>query len=195
MLLQDNFVLSNTQSQNKNEATDIQYWQNFVDTFYAPTGVLRQNLHDAHTGHSKQFEISNPALARFYYTQFTTGIRQIQMVIEGAHENPVNTPGAHLVESRLSLIYWFFNDTQVCDIISVDLSSPILIMKPGIYPRTLACSIRYEHQNRVDANRGSRPLRITSPRRYSITGAGRAQAKPQSQQSCRQTWTKAIACP
>ncbi|KAJ5226032.1 Transcriptional activator ptaB [Penicillium chermesinum] len=64
----------------RNEAMDIQYWQSFVDRFYAPTGVLRQNLYDSQTGHSKQFEISNPALARFYYTQFTTGIRQIQMV-------------------------------------------------------------------------------------------------------------------
>lgn len=84
-----------------------------MDRFYAPTGTLRQNLYDATTGHSKQFEISNAALARFYHTQFTTGIRQIQMVIEGPRESPGPAAGGHAVESKVSLIYWFTNDSQV----------------------------------------------------------------------------------
>lgn len=87
------------------------YWQSFVDRFYAPGGVLRQGVWNPQAG-SKQFEISTPALARYYLTQYTSGIRQIQMVVEGARERDV--PNGHIVESaRASFIYWFANECQV----------------------------------------------------------------------------------
>jgi hypothetical protein len=89
------------------------YWQSFVDRFYAPGGVLRQGVWNPQVG-SKQFEISTPALARYYLTQYTSGIRQIQMVVEGARERDMPN-GGHMVESpRTSFIYWFTNDCQVC---------------------------------------------------------------------------------
>lgn len=88
------------------------YWQSFVDRFYAPGGVLRQGVWSPQVG-SKQFEISTPALARYYLTQYTSGIRQIQMVVEGARERDMPN-GGHMVESpRTSFIYWFTNDCQV----------------------------------------------------------------------------------
>ena len=88
------------------------YWQSFVDRFYAPGGVLRQGVWNPQVG-AKQFEISTPALARYYLTQYTSGIRQIQMVVEGARERDMPN-GGHVVESaRTSFIYWFTNDCQV----------------------------------------------------------------------------------
>lgn len=103
--------LSNFQS--RGEAADLNYWEIFVERFYSPGGVLRQGVWNPQVG-SKQFEISTPALARYYLTQFTSGIHHIQMAVEGARER--DTPnGGHIVESpRTSFIYWFANDCQVC---------------------------------------------------------------------------------
>lgn len=100
-------------SQSRGEAQDLQYWQSFVDKFYAPGGVLRQGVCNPQAGSFKQFEISTPALARYYLTQFTSGIRQIQMVVEGPRERETPNSG-HIVESpKTSFIYWFTNDSQV----------------------------------------------------------------------------------
>ncbi|KAJ5759520.1 Transcriptional activator ptaB [Penicillium odoratum] len=98
----------------RDETADYAYWSAFVDRFYAPGGVLRQGVWSSQTG-SKQFEISTPALARYYLTQFTSGIEQIQMVVDGPRErdNP-NGDGGHIVESgRTSFIYWYTNESQV----------------------------------------------------------------------------------
>ncbi|KAL4938942.1 LIM-domain binding protein-domain-containing protein [Aspergillus oleicola] len=98
--------------QSKSEASDLAYWSNFVDKFYSPTGVLRQGVFNSQAG-AKQFEIATPALARYYFTQFTSGIRQIQMVIEGARERE-SPNGGHIVECpKAYFIYWFTNDSQL----------------------------------------------------------------------------------
>ena len=118
-------------SQTRGEAADILYWQSFVDRFYSPMGVLRQGIWNPQTG-SKQFEISTPALARYYLTQFTSGIRHIQMVVEGARER--ETPnGGHIVESqRTSFIYWFTNDSQV-SFQDIPLLNCSLTKFPGVH--------------------------------------------------------------
>ena len=100
--------------QSRDETTDYAYWSAFVDRFYSPAGVLRQGVWSSQTG-SKQFEISTPALARYYLTQFTSGIDHIQMVLDGAREREVpGGGGAHVVEcQRASFIYWYTNESQV----------------------------------------------------------------------------------
>lgn len=103
-------VLSNFQS--RGEAHDLSYWQTFVERFYSPGGVLRQGVWN-NTAGSKQFEIATPALARYYLTQFTSGISQIQMCVEAARERESGN-GGHIVESgRTSFVYWFKNECQV----------------------------------------------------------------------------------
>lgn len=96
----------------RGEVADLNYWHSFVDRFYSPAGVLRQGVWSPQGG-SKQFEISTPALARYYLTQFNSGIKQIQMVVEGAREH--NMPnGGHMVDAaKAYFIYWFTNDTQL----------------------------------------------------------------------------------
>ncbi|KAL3462894.1 LIM-domain binding protein-domain-containing protein [Aspergillus heterothallicus] len=107
-----NFAEQLSSFQSRGEATDLLFWQSFVDRFYSPTGVLRQGVYNPQAG-SKQFEIATPALARYYNTQFTSGIRQIQMLIEAPRERDSQN-GGHIVESpRASFIYWFANDTQL----------------------------------------------------------------------------------
>ncbi|KAJ6182208.1 hypothetical protein N7485_000850 [Penicillium canescens] len=103
-------VLSNFQS--RGEAHDLSYWQAFVERFYSPGGVLRQGVWN-NTAGSKQFEIATPALARYYLTQFTSGITQIQMCVEAARERESGN-GGHIVESgKTSFVYWFKNECQL----------------------------------------------------------------------------------
>ena len=100
-------------SQSRGESHDFMYWHRFVEQFYAPSGSLRQGVWDAGQGR-KQFEILTPALPRYYYTQFNSGIKHIQMIVEGAKEKDMSN-GGRLVESdKTSFIYWFANDCQVC---------------------------------------------------------------------------------
>lgn len=84
-----------------------------MDRFYSPSGVLRQGVYNPSAG-SKQFEIATPALARWYLTQFNSGITRIQMFLEGARERDSHN-GGHIVEvTRCTFIYYFTNETQVC---------------------------------------------------------------------------------
>ncbi|KAL3474983.1 LIM-domain binding protein-domain-containing protein [Aspergillus californicus] len=96
----------------RGEAVDLAYWQTFVEKFYSPAGVLRQGVYNPQAG-SKQFEIATPALPRYYLTQFSSGIRQIQMLIEAPREKE-SPNGGHVVEcAKASFIYWFTNDAQL----------------------------------------------------------------------------------
>ena len=93
-------------------------WQAFVEQFYSPSGVLRQGVWNAQTG-SKQFEISTPALARYYWTQFNSGVKQIQMIVEGAQEKDLPSGGQIVESGKTSFIYWFVNGCQVSAITSL----------------------------------------------------------------------------
>jgi hypothetical protein len=96
----------------RGEAADFMFWHNFVEKFYSPGGVLRQGVWSTQGG-SKQFEISTPALARFYVTQFNTGIKQIQLVVEGARERDLPN-GGHIVEApKAYFIYSFTNECRL----------------------------------------------------------------------------------
>jgi hypothetical protein len=74
--------------------------------------VLRQGVWN-NTAGSKQFEIATPALARYYLTQFMSGITQIQMVVEGARERESPNGGHYVDAGKCSFIYWFKNECQV----------------------------------------------------------------------------------
>ena len=73
---------------------------------------------------SKQFEISTPALARYYLTQFASGIRQIQMLVEGMRERELPSGGLIVESQRTSFIYWFTNNCHVC--LAIQEESPSL---------------------------------------------------------------------
>ncbi|KAI2413054.1 hypothetical protein LOZ41_003465 [Ophidiomyces ophidiicola] len=97
---------------NRNPAQGFAFWQSFVEQFYSQVGVLRQGVWNAQRG-SKQFEISTPALARYYWTQFNSGIRQIQMIVEAAVEKDLPTGGQVLESPRTFFLYWFDNGCQL----------------------------------------------------------------------------------
>lgn len=76
--------------------------------------MLRQGVWNAQRG-SKQFEITTAALARYYWTQFNSGIKQIQMIVEAAVEKDLPSGGQVVESQRTFFIYWFDNGCQVGD--------------------------------------------------------------------------------
>ena len=117
------------QMQARTQASNLRYWQIFVDRFFSPTGVLRHSLWCSRDESTKQYEISTAALARYYWTHFCSGVQNIQMILENAREKDLPN-GGHFVEStKSSFIYWYANGCQVSH------SSPvnrILLMIPSL---------------------------------------------------------------
>jgi len=100
------------QQQDRRRADDISYWQNFVDEFFSAQGILKQSMLSANDNSAKQFEISTPALARYYYLHFNSGIQNIQMFIDSVREKNLNG-GIHILEANSTFIYWSRTGHQV----------------------------------------------------------------------------------
>jgi hypothetical protein len=93
---------------------DLAYWAEFVETFFSPRGVLRHSVWDIDENSSKQYEVTFPALARYFFTHFESGIINIQMIVEKAKEKELPN-NCHYIESqKSSFIYWFDHGSQVC---------------------------------------------------------------------------------
>ncbi len=96
----------------RRRADDFSYWQDFVESFFSPKGILKQAMWSASDNSTKQFEISNAALARYFLLHFQSGIQNIQMIPENAVERTMNG-GNHVVHAKFTLIYWSKNGHQV----------------------------------------------------------------------------------
>ncbi|KAI0880153.1 uncharacterized protein GGS22DRAFT_182499 [Annulohypoxylon maeteangense] len=99
---------------------DLSYWNSFVAQFFSPRGVFRLSLFDvgiemANAEHGdKQYEITQPALARYFHTHFESGIRRINLTFEkGITDRPLPN-GCHFIENqKANLTYWFDNSHVV----------------------------------------------------------------------------------
>jgi hypothetical protein len=88
-------------------------WQSFVSRFFSETGVLRQSLWNEADHASKEFEIQYAALARYYFTHFDSGVRNVQIILQNAQEKELPN-NSHFVEcQKANFIYWFDNGSQV----------------------------------------------------------------------------------
>lgn len=74
---------------------------------------MRQALWNSTTRETKQFEITTQVLARYYFTLFESGIRNVQIMLENTRETVLPNQG-HIVDSpKTSFIYWFENGCHV----------------------------------------------------------------------------------
>ncbi|KAK7569903.1 LIM-domain binding protein-domain-containing protein [Phyllosticta citricarpa] len=99
------------------QPNDLAYWKAFVARFFTENGVFKQTLLDygAQTPApgSKNFEICTLALPRYFYTQFQSGLDNLQLTMDGLIEKELGN-ACHYVESaRAKFIYWYKNGTQV----------------------------------------------------------------------------------
>ncbi|KAI1104837.1 LIM-domain binding protein-domain-containing protein [Jackrogersella minutella] len=99
---------------------DLGYWNSFVAQFFSPRGVFRISLFyigtdPANEEHQdKQYEITQPALARYFHTHYESGIRRINLTFEkGITDRPLPN-GCHFIENqKANLTYWFDNSHVV----------------------------------------------------------------------------------
>ena len=69
-------------AQGTKQREDLAYWSEFVGQFFSPRGVLRHSVWIVDENMNKQYEITFPALARYFYTHFESGISNMQMITE-----------------------------------------------------------------------------------------------------------------
>jgi hypothetical protein len=92
---------------------DVDWWSDVIAKHFSPFGQLKMQLFNAQTGNDKSFLLHTQSLARFYYTHFIYGIKQIQLSaldhIQRKQEN-----GQTFVQcNTASLTYVFDNDIRV----------------------------------------------------------------------------------
>lgn len=99
---------------------DLAYWNSFVGQFFSMRGIFRISLFyiGSDTGNEehadKQYDITQPALARYFHTHYESGIRRINLTFErGITDRPLPN-GCHFIENqRAHLTYWFDNSHLV----------------------------------------------------------------------------------
>ncbi|KOS18475.1 Adhesion defective protein 1 [Escovopsis weberi] len=102
-----------------NRKDDLSYWNQFVARFFAsPNGVFRHSLHfssdseDAAT--DKQYEISFPAIARYFHTHFGSGVKSMQLLLDGNSSDRLLQNDCYCLENpKASFVYWFENGTHL----------------------------------------------------------------------------------
>src|SRR4051794_28964798 len=92
---------------------DLSYWYNFVDQFFAASGVLRHRYMSLSDNSLKQYEIIKEALPRYYEAHFEGGIRNIQMVLQECREKDTLNQTTFITCSRATFIYLYEGGTQV----------------------------------------------------------------------------------
>ncbi len=137
--------------QDTGSQNDISYWQRFVDQFFSQSGVLRIQLLRPADQETKQYEISTPALPRYYHTHFESGVRKIQMSLENAREKEVS-PNCHYVEShRASFMHWFNDGSLVGGVCARGCRCTMQVLTSGNVARlgrNSAGSVRCPKQDR-----------------------------------------------
>ncbi|EIC06668.1 hypothetical protein OR221_3250, partial [Microbacterium laevaniformans OR221] len=67
--------------------------------------------------------ITFPALARYFYTHFESGVKNMQMIMEKGTEKELPNHCNYISSDKSSFIYWFENGSQVsaCDFDSTQM--------------------------------------------------------------------------
>lgn len=83
--------------------------------FFAENGVFRYTLPntDENEQSEKSYDITFHALPRFFHTQFDSGVKNMQLIMDKTTElQPSN--GRHVIEtSKASMVYWFEGGSHV----------------------------------------------------------------------------------
>jgi hypothetical protein len=101
-------------AQSTKQRDDLNYWLGFVDRFFSPKGVLRHSVFVTGENINKQYEITFPALARYFHTHFESGVTSMQMIMEKGSEKELPNNGHYIESQKSSFVYWFDNGSQVC---------------------------------------------------------------------------------
>lgn len=100
-------------AQSMKQQEDLGYWFQFVNRFFSPKGVLRHSVFVTGENTNKQYEITFPALARYFHTHFESGVTNMQLIMEKGIEKELPNNGHYIESQKSSFVYWFDNGSQV----------------------------------------------------------------------------------
>lgn len=100
-------------AQGAKQRDDLNYWATFVEHFFSPKGVLRHSVWVMDEKSNKQYEITFPALPRYFHTHFESGIKGIQMILEKGSERELPNNNHYIESQKSSFVYWFESGAQV----------------------------------------------------------------------------------
>lgn len=104
-------------AQSTKQRDDLNYWLQFVERFFSVRGVFRHSVF--FTGeregesNTKQYEITFPALARYFHTHFESGVTSMQLIMEKGVEKELPNNGHYVESQKSSFVYWFDTGSQV----------------------------------------------------------------------------------
>lgn len=116
------------------QQSDLSYWTNFVETFFSPIGVLRHSVWIVDEQTTKQYEITFPALARYFCTHFESGVKNMQLIMEKGTEKELPNHCNYISSEKSSFIYWFENGSQVSATNRLLLSVPMDLIRISWLP-------------------------------------------------------------
>ncbi|KAF4612541.1 hypothetical protein G7Y89_g15591 [Cudoniella acicularis] len=100
-------------AQGSKQKDDLNYWLQFVEKFFSPKGVLRHSVWIVDETSNKQYEITFPALARYFHTHFESGIKTMQLIMEKGTEKDLPNNGHYIESPKSSFVYWFDTGSQL----------------------------------------------------------------------------------
>jgi hypothetical protein len=74
---------------------------------------MRHAVFDMQENTNKQYEITYPALPRYFHTHFESGVKNMQMIMERGSERELPNNGHYIESQKSSFVYWFDNGSQV----------------------------------------------------------------------------------
>jgi len=98
---------------NPERPNDLDYWEETMTKYFSPVGSLRQQLYSIKSGGDKSFQLQFPSLARYFYSHFACGVKQIFLQSYDHNENKLPNGGVLIMSSTASLTYVFQNDIRV----------------------------------------------------------------------------------
>lgn len=98
----------------RGEINQISYWQPFVEKHFTETGSFIHVIwsQTAERERTKMFEIVYAALPRYFFTQFSTDVDNLQITLDGATEKSTNAE-TKVTCDRAKFIYTYSNRCQV----------------------------------------------------------------------------------
>ena len=107
--------------QNMERPNQFESWETFVSYCFSPHGTLRQQVFNNEKGTDKRFQIPYAALARFFYSHFSCGIKKIIMSTFDCRETALPNGGHNVLSQNASLTYVYGNGIRVTTLGSVQV--------------------------------------------------------------------------
>ncbi|KAI0996058.1 hypothetical protein K3495_g12124 [Podosphaera aphanis] len=100
-------------AQSAKQQDDLHYWLTLVERFFSSKGVLRHSVWVMDEKSNKQYEVTFPALPRYFLTHFESGIKGMQLMLEKAFEKELPNNNHYLESAKASFVYWFDSGSQL----------------------------------------------------------------------------------